>query len=236
MPNKDGKERLIKRIWHSIVSVFCAVTMVLLWRVRIYGRKNIPKKGAVLVLCNHQSYLDPFLAQSYILRNFHFIARDSLYEGKIVGPLMNSLLTIPIKQGEADIAAMRKIITKLKANSVVCLFPEGTRTFDGRIADVKPGFALLSRKGNAQVIPAVIDGAFEFWPRNQKLPKLGKIAVMYGEAITPAQARELGDREFARVLTAKLREMQTELRKKIGREPFDYSADIVPETVEIKAE
>lgn len=235
MPRKDGKERLIKVIWQSIIRVSSAVATALLWRVRIYGRKNIPKKGAALILCNHQSYMDPFLAQSYILRNFYFIARETLYDHKIVGPLLNSLFTIPIKQGEADIAAMRKIITKLKSDSIVCLFPEGSRTFDGRITDVKPGFALLSRKGNAPVIPAVIDGAFECWPRSQKYPKSGKVAVMFGEVITPEQARDFGDREFAKVLTKKLRQMQTELRIKLGREPYDYSDDIESETVESQA-
>lgn len=236
MPRTDGKERLIKVIWHSFIRVFCVVAIALLWRVRIYGRKNVPKKGPVLVLSSHQSYLDPFFAQSYLLRHFHFIARETLWDNKIVGPLMNSLFTIPIKQGEADIAAMRKVITKLKADSVVCLFPEGTRTFNGKITEVKPGFALLSRKGNAQIVPTVIDGAFECWPRSQKFPKFRKIAVMYGEVITPEQVKELGDREFAKVLTQKLRQMQKELRKKLGKEPFDYSEDIEPVREESLAE
>ena len=113
------------------------------------------------------------------------------------------------------------------------IFASGNK---GKIAEVKPGFALLSRKGNAQVVPVVIDGAFECWPRSQKFPKFRKIAVMYGEVITPEQAKELGDREFAKVLTQKLRQMQTELRTKLGKEPYDYSECIEAETVESQVE
>jgi 1-acyl-sn-glycerol-3-phosphate acyltransferase len=101
--------------------------------------------------------------------------------------------------------------------------PEGTRTVDGRIADIKPGFGLLSRRSGAKVVPVVIDGAFECWPRHKKFPSIGKVTVSYGELITPELVRELGDKEFARVITGRLRQMQNELRIKSGKEPFDYS-------------
>ena len=175
-----------------------------------------------MVLCNHQSYIDPFFSQSWFCRHFYFVARQTLYVRKILGPILRSLLIIPIKQGEGDISAMKAIISKLKEGKMICLYPEGSRTFDGRIIDVKPGFALLSRRGKAKIIPTVIEGAFEFWPRTKKWPKPTRVSIMYGEPIEVETVKELGDREFARFLTRKLRQMQNELRVKMGREPFDY--------------
>jgi 1-acyl-sn-glycerol-3-phosphate acyltransferase len=184
--------------------------------------KNVPRGRAVLILCNHQSYFDPFFSQSWFIRHFYFVARESLYSIKIIGPLLRSLFVIPIRRGEGDIAAMRAIITKLKAGRTVCLYPEGTRSYDGKIAEVQAGFGLLSRRGNADIVPAVIEGAFECWPRNQKWPKPRKVCVMYGEPIPVEEVARLGDREFAKVLTQKLRTMHNELRRKMGRTPFDY--------------
>jgi len=213
----------IKWVWHRIARILCAGVVCTFYRVRAYGMKNIPKTGAVLLLCNHQSFFDPIFSQSWVLRSFHFVARDSLFRIALVGPLIRSLYTIPIRRGRADMTAMRSIIGKLKGNCAVCLYPEGTRTADGKIAEIKPGFGLLSRRGNAPVVPVVIDGAFECWPRNRKLPSFGRVVVSYGEPFSPQEVKQLGDREFARIITERLRKMQSQLRLKLGKEPLDYA-------------
>jgi 1-acyl-sn-glycerol-3-phosphate acyltransferase len=77
---------------------------------------------------------------------------------------------------------MKKVVSRLKEGKGVCLFPEGTRTSDGKIATLKPGFGFLCRRGEAAVVPAVIDGAFECWPRHKKIFSPGRIVVCYGNA------------------------------------------------------
>lgn len=229
MAPTPGKERLIKRIWHSIARILCSGIMCTLYRVRAYGMKHVPRKGPVIILCSHQCYLDPIFVQSWVPRNFHFIARRTLWNSKLLGALLNTMYVVPIKQGQGDIAAMRTIIAKLKAGNAVCLFPEGERTFDGMISDVKPGFGLISRRSGAGIVPVVLEGAFECWPRMKKFPKLSKVTVSFGEMITTEEIKRLGDREFAKFLTHRLRQMHNELRLKMGREPFDYSQD-TPQT------
>jgi 1-acyl-sn-glycerol-3-phosphate acyltransferase len=115
------------------------------------------------------------------------------------------------------------IIAKLKQGEGVCLFPEATRTTDGRIAHFKGGFTLLCRRGNSPVIPVLIDGAFECWPRHKKLFKPGsKITVTYGKPISAEQVREMEDDDFATLLTDTLRNMQSQIRIKDGKQPFNY--------------
>jgi len=211
------------RLWYHIARVMCAVVVCLPYRVRVYGRENLPKTGPVLVLSNHQSFLDPLFGQAMIGRRFLFLARDTLFKNRFFGALLRSISAIPIKRGQSDTATIKRVINELKRGRSVCLYPEGTRTSDGKIADMKPGVALLSRRSGAKVVPSVIDGAFECWPRHKKFPSLGKIAVCYGEPITSEKVKELGDEGFAALLTARLRKMQNELRIRSGKQPFDYS-------------
>ena len=120
-------------------------------------------------------------------------------------------------------SAMKKIIQKLKAGFSVCLFPEATRTSDGRIARLKPGFGLLCRRGNAALVPVVIEGAFECWPRNKKIFIPGKkIVVCYGCPIKPEDIKNMDDRQLAEIVTGKIRQMQKDCRIKLGKDPFEY--------------
>lgn len=176
----------------------------------------------MLLLSNHQSFFDPMFCQLPINRHMNHVARSTLYDGKFLGPLLRTLKTIPIKRGETDISAMKKIIAVLKEDEMVCIYPEGTRSSDGKIAEIKPGFGLLSRRGNATVVPVAIEGAFECWPRHNPKPKTGKVYVTYGESYSPEDIKEMGGEKFAKVITDCLRKMQNEMRIKAGKEPFDY--------------
>ena len=195
---------------------------MLFFRVRSYGRENIPDEGPFVLISNHQSYLDPMLCGCPIRRQVGFLARESLFKHWFFGRVISSVGAIPVRLGEADISAMRKVIEVLKQGKGVCLYPEGTRSADGRITPFKPGFGLLCRKGKAAVVPVVIDGAFECWPRHKKLFSFGEIAVCYGKAISAEQAKKMGDAKLADVLTETLREMQNECRIKQGKKPYDY--------------
>lgn len=200
----------------------CRVFCILFFRLRTYGRDNVPRKGAFILVSNHQSYLDPIFCAAPLKRQSHFIARDTLFTNWFFGPLISSVKAIPVKLGRPDISAMRKVLDKLKKGEGVCLFPEGTRTQDGKIAPFKPGLGLLCRRGAATIVPVVIDGAFECWSRNKKLFSPGYIRVTYGKPITPEQVKDMGDEKLAELLTQTLRNMQTQSRIKQNKKPYDY--------------
>jgi 1-acyl-sn-glycerol-3-phosphate acyltransferase len=216
------KERL-KYFWYSIARFICRVFCAIFFKLRVCGAENIPKEGAFLLVSNHQSFLDPLFCGVRIKRHLNFLARDSLFKIFFFGRLIFSVNAIPVKRGAADLSAMRTVIAKLRSGKGVCLFPEGTRTFDGRIAEFKPGLGLLCRRGEAAVVPAVVDGAFEAWPRHKKLFSPGrKIVVCFGPAITAEQIAQMDDRQLAEKLTSLLREMQNDCRKNQGKEPYEY--------------
>jgi 1-acyl-sn-glycerol-3-phosphate acyltransferase len=213
----------INKIWFNLIRYTSKVLFILLYGMKVYGKENLSKdRGPLLLVCNHQSFFDPVFAQSVFNRELNFVARDSLFDNKFLGALITSLHTIPIKRGEGDITAMRKVIKNLKENKAVCLFPEGTRSPDGKIGEIKPGFSLISRKSGASILPVVIDGAFEAWPRDKKYPGLGKVAIKYGTVKTCDEIKEMGEEKFAEMLTEEMRQLQKDCRESLGREPFVY--------------
>jgi len=211
-------------IWYWLARWACRIFCVLTFRLRVYGTENVPQKGPFVLASNHQSFLDPIFCGTPLTRPLCFLARDTLFTNKLFGLLISSVNAIPVKRGRPDLSAIKNIIAKLKRGRGVCLFPEATRTSDGRISAFKGGFGLLCRRGNAPVVPVLIEGAFECWPRHQKLFSPGsKITVSYGKPISAEQITEMQDEEFADVLTNTLRAMQTQLRQNLGKQPYNYS-------------
>jgi len=215
-------KKKLRFIWYEIVSVFLTLLCKVFFRLRLFGRENIPKKGAFIVASNHQSYLDPVLCGAPLRRPMHYLARESLFSNWFFRALISSVNALPLKQGEGDLTTVRQVIELLKQGKGVCLFPEGTRTTNGRIEPFKPGLGLLCRRGNAAIVPTVIDGAFECWPRHKKMFSFGSIHVQFGQAITVGQAKEMGDEKLAEHLTKTIRKMQTDLRRKRGTTPYQY--------------
>ncbi len=208
--------------WFRFARWLCRVFCKTFFKLRPQGLENVPENGPVVLIGNHQSFLDPVLCGIFIKRPLYFLARDTLFRG-LFGRLITSVNTIPVKRGTADLTAMKTVIEKLRDGWGLCLFPEGTRSADGKISAFKPGFGLLCRRGGAAVVPVVVDGAFEAWPRNKKLFCPGKrIDICYGKCITAEKVKKMPDRKLAEYLTKTLRQMQSECRIKKELKPYGY--------------
>ncbi|MBC8378373.1 MAG: 1-acyl-sn-glycerol-3-phosphate acyltransferase [Planctomycetes bacterium] len=219
--NKDG---FCRRLWHEIAR-FLSVGMIwLLYRVKVYGKENIPRDGGVLVLSNHQSFFDPMICQGWLRRPFYYVPRDTLFVG-FLGWLIDSYYTIPINQEQVTLKSMKAIIDVLKRGHIVCLYPEGSRTFDGKIDEIKPGFSLLVRRSKATIVPMVIDGIFERWPRTQKYPKVGGcVGIIYGKPIPAEYIQQVGEEAFIAEFNHIMQTLHNDLRQKMGKEPYDYAS------------
>jgi 1-acyl-sn-glycerol-3-phosphate acyltransferase len=192
----------------------------LFFRFRAYGTRNVPQKGGFILASNHQSYLDPVFCGLALKRRLHFVARDSLFRNRFFALLIRSLNAIPVKRDKPDVSSIKTIVTRLRQGNVVCLFPEATRTSDGRIRAFKPGFGLLCRRAEVPVVPVLIDGAYQCWPRHKKIFGPGYVTVRYGQAITAEQAKSMSDRKLAELVTCTLRRMQNICRIKHGKSAY----------------
>ncbi|MCF7958308.1 MAG: 1-acyl-sn-glycerol-3-phosphate acyltransferase [Phycisphaerae bacterium] len=203
-----------------------------LFKSQAYNRHNVPLEGPVLLVSNHQSFLDPMLCGAGINREAYYMARDTLFKNPVFGAMLRSVNSFPVQRDKADVKAIKDIINRLKSGKVVTMFPEGTRTTDGKIQPFKSGFDVIARRSKATTVPVVIDGAYEAWPRHQLFPAMGTIRVMYGQPITPQECKTLSREEFVARINQQLCQMQNELRTRYGRPPLDYAKSPIIEKID----
>lgn len=185
-------------------AAFCFLARVVLvslgvaaFGLRLYGWHRMPRAGAVILASNHQSFLDPPFIGVTCPRNPRFLARKTLFKGAF-GWILRRLGAIPMDRDSPDLAGLKEAIGALSDGNVLLVFPEGTRSRDGALGAFRPGISMLARRGKAVVVPCVIRGAFDAWPRWNLLPRpFFPIRVHYGEVVTPREGegpRELGER------------------------------------------
>jgi 1-acyl-sn-glycerol-3-phosphate acyltransferase len=159
--------------------------------LKTQGIGNIPRRGGVLIVANHQSFLDPIMLAVNIPRAVSFLAKSELFENKYFGRLIRGVNAFPVRQGEGDVGAVRETIKRLQEGHVLIMFPEGGRSEDGKLAPMEKGVGLIIRRAGpaVKVVPAAIDGAFEAWSRHRKFPRCNTIRVKYGPALSLAEMK-----------------------------------------------
>ena len=207
---------LLQRWWYTFCQRCCQLGMVLGYDYRVWGREYVPRRGGVLLVSNHQSFLDPALVAAALPRQVHYMARQSLFQMRVFGWLIRSLNAFPLRRDGLDVGAVRETVARLRRGEVVLVFPEGTRTHDGHIHTLQRGVELLAREGRAPIVPVVIDGAYEVWPRHRRWPGLGPIRVLFGPPLGREEFEAAGRGRVAERLALRLRALQSELRRRRG--------------------
>lgn len=196
--------------WRS-AQAFARIITSLLFDLKVYGRKNIPSRGGVLMVANHESYLDPVVIAVRMSRPVSFLARSGLFENPAFGWLIRSLHAFPVRQGEGDIGAVKEAIRRLKEGYVLNIYPEGSRTETGELGPIEPGIALIVRRAEVPVVPVVISGSFAAWPRGRKIFHPSPIRVLYGP---PMEMHHLKPAQITARIDQTFRSMLAELRAK----------------------
>lgn len=153
------------------------------FRRRIVGAERIPKRGALILASNHASFLDPPLIGTSVHREASYLARESLFRIPILGRIIASINALPIDREGKSARGLKAILARLSAGQAVVLFPEGTRTSDGRLLPARSGIGLAIVQSAAAVVPVKIFGSFEAFSRKMRFPKPHKITIVFGEAM-----------------------------------------------------
>lgn len=188
---------------------FCLI-LILIYRRRREGVENIPRTGGVLLVANHQSFIDPPLIGSLIHhRHTDFLARGGLFKFKPFAWIISKLNATPIKQGAGDTGAIKEIIKRLNEQKMVVVFPEGSRTSDGQVQPFERGISVLLKRAHCVVVPVGVAGAFEVWPRHKKLPRIftKPLAVVYGEPMNTDELLVDGPDQAIQIIQNRVEEL-----------------------------
>lgn len=217
------------RPWYRFWQLLLQVLFSAFFSVRVFGRHHVPNHGPVLLVGNHQSFLDPPLLGMCLHREIGYAARATLFRNRLFGRFIRSVNTLPVHRPETpgdatakNLAAIKTIIKQLRSGWAIALFPEGTRSADGRIQPIKNGVDLIARRSGATVVPVVIDGAHEAWPRHRLIPMPGRINILFGKPIDLPPARSAASDALENKIHLRLIEMQSQIRRRSGKEPYTY--------------
>lgn len=156
-------------------------------RVETNGLENLPE-GGFLIASNHVSFIDPPLIGCVIPREMYFFARKTLLDNPVLKRVLPYCNVIPVdRDGGGDVGAFKKVFTVLREGHALILFPEGTRSKDGRLGKAQGGAGLIACKTRVPVVPARVFGTGDVLPRGSAIPARADLAVVFGKPIYPEE-------------------------------------------------
>jgi 1-acyl-sn-glycerol-3-phosphate acyltransferase len=159
------------------------------FRWQVYNAERVPLEGAVILAPNHASFLDPPLVGAGVRRAINYLARENLFRFPVMGWVLRHWQVVPVDRDGGGAAGLRAILDRLLAGGAIILFPEGTRTRDGKLQPARSGIGLTVIKSTAPVVPVRVFGTFEAYGRRLRLPRPRRIAVKYGQPMLFKQLR-----------------------------------------------
>jgi 1-acyl-sn-glycerol-3-phosphate acyltransferase len=160
----------------------CAVAARAVFGYRAFGQENIIEDGPAIMAANHTSYFDPPLVGITCKSELYFLARKTLFDMPVLGPLISRVNALPVDLSKGDVSALRTVIHLLKDGKRTVIFPEGTRSLNGQIQQARPGIGMIIARTLVPVVPMRIFGSFEAWPKGGKI-KTHPITVVVGKPL-----------------------------------------------------
>lgn len=202
--------------WDCLWRVVSWLILMVFYQHRWWGVRHIPDSGPVLLLCNHQSYLDLIaLGVGLDRRHFHPMARQTLFRNPVFGWFIGSLNAFPVDQENADVKSLRRAISHLKEGHLLMVFPEGSRTPDGSLQQFEQGVMLLIRRAKATVVPMAVEGCFDAWPIHGKPTARARTGAIYGEPIPAEDLLKLKPEQAIERLFGEIETLQMTLRDRL---------------------
>ena len=219
-------------LYNLLKYVFLGPWLRLIFRPQVEGRKHVPATGPAIIASNHLSFSDSIFMPLMVKRRVTFVAKSEYFTGKGLKGWLTKMFfigtgTIPVDRsgGRAAQAAIETGLRVLREGNVFGIYPEGTRSPDGRLYRGKTGVARLALESGAPVIPVVMLNADEIQPPGKILPKVKQVKIRFGAPLDFSRYRGMaGDRFIERAVTD---EIMYELMELSGREYVDVYAQKV---------
>ncbi|MFD6879479.1 MULTISPECIES: lysophospholipid acyltransferase family protein [unclassified Streptomyces] len=224
--------------YHLLKHVLLGPLLRLLFRPRIEGLENIPPEGAAIIAGNHLSFSDHFLMPAILKRRITFLAKAEYFtgpgiKGRLTAAFFRSAGQIPVDRSGKDAgkAALREGLGVLAKDELLGIYPEGTRSHDGRLYKGKVGVAAMALGAGVPVVPCAMVGTFEIQPPGQKIPKVRRVTIRFGAPLDFSRYAGMeGERAVLRAVTD---EIMYAILGLSGQEYVDrYAAEVKTEEEE----
>ncbi|MET0851581.1 MAG: lysophospholipid acyltransferase family protein [Candidatus Rokuibacteriota bacterium] len=186
---------------YAVLKPLVVALMRLYFRMEARGAEHVPSSGAVLLVSNHSSVLDPPIIGGACPRALCFMAKAELFRIPLLGALIHNLNARPVRREGSDSRALKDALRVLQGGDALLVFPEGTRGPEGELREAKAGAGMLAVASGAAVVPVYIRGTGGALPRGRMLPRPRKVEVRFGPPLTfhagPAEGRRDRYREAA---------------------------------------
>lgn len=169
---------------------FFRLAFAVYFRLRALHPERVPRQGACILAANHASYVDPPLVGVGVKRHVSMLARQSLFRFPVFGALLRSWGAVPVDPQGGSAAGLKGILDRLRDGRAVLIFPEGTRSADGSIAQARSGLGLTVLKSGAPVVPVRVWGSFKAYGRDKTIPRPCQVTVKYGMPLSFAALRQ----------------------------------------------
>ena len=156
---------------------------------RVYNAERVPTRGPVILASNHASFVDPPLVGAGLKRQINYLARENLFRFPVLGWILHQWQVVPVDREGGGAKGLKMILDRLLAGGAIILFPEGTRTRDGKLQPARAGIGLTVIKSEAPVVPVRVFGTLEAMSRGKRLPRPHHVAVKYGQPMMFEQLR-----------------------------------------------
>ncbi|OEU89084.1 lysophospholipid acyltransferase family protein [Streptomyces oceani] len=216
--------------YYLLKFVFLGPLLRLLFRPRIEGLENVPDEGAAIIAGNHLSFSDHFLMPTMLRRRITFLAKSEYFngpglKGRLTATFFRSVGQIPVDRsgrGAAQ-AAIQEGLGVLAKDELLGIYPEGTRSHDGRLYKGRVGVAAMALGAGVPVVPCAMVGTFELQPPGRKMPRLGRgVTIRFGAPLD--FSRYAGMEEQRPALRAVTDEIMYAILQLSGQEYVDLYA------------
>lgn len=205
--NSNKLLKALSWLYFKLIFMMSVFYFYVIGKGKVFGESNLPSTNNYILALNHVSYLDWLLVYAYFKFNKHidtrFVAKEKLFSHPAWKWVMVESKSIMAPE-RPSIDAYKKFICEVnEANTVLGIFPEGTRTADGLIAEAKTGVISIAVGLQRPIVPVALSGFYEAWSRERLLPKLFNcnLTITFGEPIIIDHTKQDVDRsESAKVI------------------------------------
>ncbi len=210
------------------------VLIHILWRIEVVGLDKVPRDRAVVLAPNHISDFDPVFVLGMILdfSRYRILAKKELFKNPFIGWFLGCLGAVPIDRGKGDTETIDRVIAECKQGTKVLVFPEGTRSKDGRLGKLKSGAFVIAAKAGADILPCRII----YDTPDARMHLFCRIRICFGEMIPAGEAKPDDPRHEVRQLRALRTQVTAQLEELYAQHHFDRDPLAQPAPQEDKGE